>query len=92
MKTEQLDYELPAELIAQRPATHRSDSRLLVLDRTAGTFVDSVFRDLGRLLGPGDCLVLNDTRVLAARFLARRQTGGRLEGLFLAEPRPGAGR
>jgi S-adenosylmethionine:tRNA ribosyltransferase-isomerase len=89
MKTEQLDYELPAQLIAQQPAARRTDSRLLVLDRAAGTFVDSVFGDLGRFLRPGDCLVLNDTRVLAARFLARRQTGGRLEGLFLAEPRPG---
>ena len=89
MKTEQLDYELPAELIAQQPAARRTDSRLLVVDRAAGTFVDSVFGDLGRFLRSGDCLVLNDTRVLAARFVARRQTGGRLEGLFLAEPRPG---
>jgi S-adenosylmethionine:tRNA ribosyltransferase-isomerase len=89
MKTEQLDYELPAGLIAQQPAADRTDSRLLVVDRARGTFVDSVFRDLDHFLRPSDCLVLNDTRVLAARFLAKRQTGGRLEGLFLAEPRPG---
>ena len=83
MKTEQLDYELPAELIAQHPADVRSDSRLLVLPRPAGELLDSRFSHLGEFLQPGDCLVLNDTEVLPARFFARRQTGGRLEGLFL---------
>jgi len=85
MKTEQLDYDLPSELIAQAPAERRSDSRLLVLDRGNGGLIDSRFVDLGTYLRAGDCLVLNDTKVLAARFFARRQTGAALEGLFLAE-------
>jgi S-adenosylmethionine:tRNA ribosyltransferase-isomerase len=83
MNTEQLDYQLPSELIAQEPAAVRSESRLLVLHRPAGELTDTQFNRLGDFLRPGDCLVLNDTRVLPARFYARRQTGGRLEGLFL---------
>ncbi|UCD52708.1 MAG: tRNA preQ1(34) S-adenosylmethionine ribosyltransferase-isomerase QueA [Phycisphaerales bacterium] len=83
MKTERLDYNLPVELIAQAPAAQRSASRLLVLDRVNDTLVDSRFADLGAFLRPGDCLVLNDTKVLAARFFARRRTGAALEGLFL---------
>ncbi len=84
MKTEKLNYYLPSELIAQRPLSVRSDSRLLVLDRSAGDVSDSRFGSLGEFLSPGDCLVLNDTKVLPARFFARRTTGGKLEGLFLA--------
>ena len=83
MKTNELDYELPPELIAQDPAAVRSDSRLLVLDRSTGRLTDSRFRQLGEFLRAGDCLVLNDTKVLPARFFARRRTGGKLEGLFL---------
>jgi S-adenosylmethionine:tRNA ribosyltransferase-isomerase len=83
MKTEQLDYELPSELIAQDPAAVRSESRLLVLRRATGELADSRFSRLGDFLRAGDCLVLNDTKVLAARFFARRTTGGKLEGLFL---------
>jgi len=83
MKTDQLDYELPSELIAQQPAAVRSESRLLVLDRAAGRLADARFGRLGDFLGAGDCLVLNDTKVLAARFFARRETGGKLEGLYL---------
>lgn len=89
MKTDQLDYELPSELIAQHPAAVRSESKLLVLQRPDGRIVDSRFSRLGDFLRAGDCLVLNDTKVLPARFFARRRTGGRLEGLFLsatAEP------
>ena len=84
MKTEKLNYYLPSELIAQIPLSVRSDSRLLVLDRSAGDVSDSRFSSLGDFLLPGDCLVLNDTKVLPARFFARRSTGGKLEGLFLA--------
>ena len=84
MKTEKLNYYLPSELIAQNPLSVRSDSRLLVLDRSAGDVSDSGFGSLGDFLSPGDCLVLNDTKVLPARFFARRATGGKLEGLFLA--------
>jgi len=83
MNTEQLDYKLPSELIAQDPAEVRSESRLLVLRRPAGELTDARFSRLGDYLRRDDCLVINDTRVLPARFFARRQTGGRLEGLFL---------
>lgn len=84
MKTEKLSYNLPPELIAQAPLSVRSNSRLLVLDRTSGNVRDSQFSSVGDFLLPGDCLVLNDTKVLPARFFARRATGGRLEGLFLS--------
>ena len=84
MKTDSLNYELPPELIAQQPAASRSDSRLLVLQRPNGRLADRNFSDLPSLLKPGDCLVLNNTRVLPARFFARCATGGRLEGLFLS--------
>jgi S-adenosylmethionine:tRNA ribosyltransferase-isomerase len=85
MKTNELDYELPSELIAQDPAAVRSESRLLVLDHSTGRLTDSRFCLLGEFLRPGDCLVLNDTKVLPARFFAHRRTGGKLEGLFLRE-------
>jgi S-adenosylmethionine:tRNA ribosyltransferase-isomerase len=84
MRTDELDYELPAELIAQDPAAVRSESRLLVVDRATGELTDTRFSRIGEFLRPGDCLVLNDTKVLPARFFARRQTGGALEGLFLS--------
>ncbi|MGA2322886.1 MAG: tRNA preQ1(34) S-adenosylmethionine ribosyltransferase-isomerase QueA [Sedimentisphaerales bacterium] len=83
MKTEELDYCLPEELIAQQPAKNRSQSRLLVLNRPTGQLIDTRFAKVGEFLRKGDCLVLNDTKVLAARFFAKRQTGGSLEGLFL---------
>ncbi len=85
MKTEKLNYYLPPDLIAQRPCSIRSDSRLLVLNRAGGDIFDSRFGNIGDFLSPGDCLVLNDTKVLPARFFARRTTGGKLEGLFLAQ-------
>lgn len=85
MKTEKLDYELPTELIAQRPAEVRSESRLLVLKRSTGEVADRQFSEIGEFLRSGDCLVLNDTKVLAARFFAQRASGGKLEGLFLSE-------
>ena len=84
MKTNQLDYELPSELIAQDPVEIRTESRLLVLDRRTGDLADAHFHQLCDFLKAGDCLVLNDTRVLPARFFARRGSGGRLEGLFLS--------
>jgi S-adenosylmethionine:tRNA ribosyltransferase-isomerase len=85
MKTELLDYSLPRELIAQQPCRTRSKSRLLVLDRLSGELGDYIFSDIGQFLSAGDCLVLNDTKVLPARFFARRSTGGELEGLFLQQ-------
>lgn len=89
MKTEELNYELPAELIAQQPSAHRSDSKLLVFDRGGNKLSDSCFSRLGDFLRPGDCLVLNDTKVLPARFFGHRQTGGKLEGLFLSQGEDG---
>ena len=85
MKTEDLNYTLPAELIAQHPSQKRQTSRLLVLDRTASTLADRHFSDLAEYLRPGDCLALNNTKVLPARFYAQKLTGAQLEGLFLHE-------
>ena len=85
MKTEKLNYYLPPELIAQRPCPVRSSSRLLVLNRFSGDTIDRRFSSIGDFLSPGDCLVLNDTKVVPARFFARKTTGGKLEGLFLAQ-------
>ena len=85
MRLDELDYALPAELIAQVPAEPRDASRLLVA-RGAGTALaldDQRFADLPALLEPGDVLVRNDTRVIPARAHFRKPTGGRIELLFL---------
>ncbi|HPO70153.1 MAG TPA: tRNA preQ1(34) S-adenosylmethionine ribosyltransferase-isomerase QueA [Anaerohalosphaeraceae bacterium] len=89
MKTEELNYTLPEELIAQHPSQRRSQSRLLVLHRAAGTLEDRQFADLPEYLRPGDCLVLNDTKVVPARFFIQKSTGTRLEGLFLHQEKAG---
>jgi S-adenosylmethionine:tRNA ribosyltransferase-isomerase len=89
MRTEELNYYLPSELVAQQPLRLRSDSKLLVFNRSAGELVDSRFSSIGDFLLPGDCLVLNDTEVLSARFFGRRAGGAKLEGLFLHESAPG---
>ncbi len=88
MKTSELHYELPAELIAQRPAETRDVSRLLVLDRATGARHVEVFRDVARWLRRGDCLVLNDTRVIRARLRGRKATGGRVEIFLLHQDGP----
>jgi S-adenosylmethionine:tRNA ribosyltransferase-isomerase len=88
MKTDTLQFDLPPELIAQQPADIRSDSRLLVLNRSTSELTNSRFNRIAEFLTSGDCLVLNDTKVLQARFFAKRSTGGKLEGLFLAETSP----
>ena len=81
---DQYDYELPRQLIAQEPIASRVDARLLVVDRQRQTLTHQHIRDLPELLSPGDCLVLNDTQVVPARLLGRREsTGGHWEGLFL---------
>ena len=85
MKTENLNYTLPSELIAQHPAATRSDSRLLVVNRKTGEATDSLFAKIGDFMSPGDCLILNNTKVVPARFFGRRATGAKIEGLFLAE-------
>ncbi len=89
MKTSELEYDLPKELIAQEPATRRADSRLLVLERATGAFYDRRFSQIGDFLHAGECLVLNDTKVLPARVYGRRKTGAALEGLFLREVEKG---
>ena len=81
----ELDYALPEALIAQRPASPRDASRLMAVDAKAGTITHHVFRDLPRFLSPGDALVLNETKVLPARLLARRPGGGKVELLFLRD-------
>ncbi len=78
------DYDLPRELIAQYPLDNRADARLLVIDRRTETWVDSHVRDLPDWLQAKDCLVINDSRVVPARLVGRRdRTDGRWEGLFL---------
>lgn len=89
MRTDELDYELPAELIAQYPAERRDESRLLVLDRAAGTMRCDVFRNVAGYLRAGDCLALNRTRVIRARLRGRKPTGGEVEIFLLREEAPG---
>ena len=78
-------YDLPPELIAQAPPPERSGGRMLVLDRGTAAFVDRRIRDLPDFLAPGDLLVLNDTRVVAARVFGAKPSGGRVE-LLLERP------
>lgn len=85
----ELDFDLPAELIAQQPLGERDASRLLVLDRAGGTLADATFRRLDEYLAHGDLLVLNDTSVVPAKFTAQRSTGGQVGGLYLQELEPG---
>ncbi len=86
MLASDFDFVLPTELIAQDPAEPRDQSRLMVIDSRRGTWEHRVFADLPELLDPRDVLVRNDTRVLPARLVGRREaTGGRWEGLFLRE-------
>ena len=83
MDVSELDYELPPELIAQAPAPSRDASRFLVIDRARGGFEDHVFAELPDLLRPGDCLVVNNSRVIPARVLARDVAGREVELLFI---------
>jgi len=83
------DYHLPEELIAHKPAARRESARLLLMDRTAGCISHHAVSDLPVLLSAGDCLILNNTRVLPARLFGyREQTGGKWEGLYLGTPMP----
>lgn len=85
MKTSEFDFQLPEELIAQTPLERRDASRLLTLDKTTGAVGHHHFYDLPRFLRPGDCLVLNDSRVLPARLIGNRPTGGVCEVLLLVD-------
>jgi S-adenosylmethionine:tRNA ribosyltransferase-isomerase len=82
MQRSDFHFELPSELIAQRPATPRSASRLLELDGDSGSLRDLVFRDLPGLLTAADLLVFNDTRVIPARVHGMKDSGGRIELLL----------
>ena len=85
MKTHDFFYDLPEELIAQTPLEKRDTSRLMVLDRNSGTVAHRHFYDILEYLQPGDCLVMNDSRVLSARLLGHRPTGGAVEVLLLRD-------
>ena len=85
MKTKDFDYDLPPELIAQTPLEKRDGSRLLTLDKTTGAIGHHHFYDLPQFLRPGDCLVLNNSRVLPARLIGHRDTGGTAEVLLLTD-------
>ena len=77
------DYELPRERIAQRPVTRRDASRLLVVDRATGSWIDARFAEIGDHLRPGDLLVVNETAVFPARLRARREGGAEVEFLLV---------
>jgi len=85
MRLNELDYELPEELIAQHPLEQRSQARLMVVERRSGAVAHSRFYKLPRELHEGDLLVLNDTRVIHARLMARKDSGGAVE-LLLVRP------
>jgi S-adenosylmethionine:tRNA ribosyltransferase-isomerase len=87
----ELDYELPEDLIAQSPAEPRDASRLMVVDAKRNTITHHTFRDLPTFLRPGDALVLNETKVIPARLMARKPTGGTVELLFLRDLGPDHG-
>ncbi len=85
MKTSDFWYDLPEELIAQTPLEQRDSSRLMVLDRSSGAVTHRHFYDVIDHLRPGDCLVMNNSRVLPARLLGHRPTGGAVEVLLLRD-------
>lgn len=89
MQTDDFDYSLPPEFIAQRPAQPRDRSKLMLLDRLTGAIEHGIFRDLPTLLAPGDALVINESRVIPARLKARKsETGGQVELLLLERTEP----
>ncbi|MDP2965019.1 MAG: tRNA preQ1(34) S-adenosylmethionine ribosyltransferase-isomerase QueA [Pelolinea sp.] len=83
MKTEEFNYHLPKELIAQVPLKNRQDSRLLVYNRQSDQTIHSLFKNLTNFLHPGDLLVINKTKVIPARLFARKKSGGKVEVLLL---------
>ena len=84
MNVKDFYFDLPQELIAQDPLEDRSASRLLVLDKETGEVTHRHFRDIKEYLKPGDCLVINDTKVIPARLLGtKKDTGAKIEVLLL---------
>ena len=86
MRTDELDFDLPPELITQMPPENRSASRLLHYIGASKAIHHRTFSDLPSLLRPSDILVFNDSKVIPARFMLKKSTGGQIEGLFLSEP------
>jgi S-adenosylmethionine:tRNA ribosyltransferase-isomerase len=89
MKLRDLDYNLPESLIAQRPLADREASRMLVLDRKAGKWEHRSFRDLPEYIQSGDYFVFNQSKVIKARLLGQRDTGGKVEVFLLRQEAPG---
>ena len=89
MKTEELNYSLPEELIAQHPCEKRDASRLMVVHRDSGFIEIDAYRNVANYLHPGDCMVLNNTRVIRARLHGHKETGGKVEVFLLRETEPG---
>lgn len=90
MEVKDFEYNLPNGLIAQEPLERRDSSRLMIINRSKNTIKHSVFTDILDYLSPGDCLVLNDARVIPARILGKKaKTGGKVEFLLLSEVTPG---
>ncbi|CAN5618485.1 tRNA preQ1(34) S-adenosylmethionine ribosyltransferase-isomerase QueA [soil metagenome] len=85
MRTDELDFDLPPDLIAQVPASDRAASRLMHYRRADRSIAHRLFAELPSLLRAGDLLVFNDARVIPARFTLRKETGGLVEGLFLSQ-------
>ena len=83
MKVSEFNYELPEELIAQHPYDKRDEARLLVMDRTTQKIKHTVFKQVIDYLNPGDCLVINNTKVLPARLYGKKDTGANVEFLLL---------
>ncbi len=83
MKLSDFNYDLPKELIAQDPLENRSDSRLMVIHRDTDAIEHRIFREIGEYISPGDILVMNDTRVIPARLIGVRESGGAAEILLL---------
>lgn len=83
MKVSDFNYELPEKLIAQHPYDKRDEARLMVLDRNNRTIEHKVFKDIIDYLNPGDCLVINNTKVIPARLLGQKDTGAKIEFLLL---------
>ncbi len=83
MKVSDFNYELPKELIAQHPYDKRDEARLMILDRSTKEITHNVFRDIINYLDEGDCLVINNTKVIPARLFGKKETGANVEFLLL---------
>jgi len=83
MRIEEFDYTLPAFLVAQYPSPQRGESRLMILHRSRGEIEHRAFRDITKYLHPGDLLVRNNTRVIPARLIGKKETGGKVEMLLI---------